>query len=250
VTLIDGDGLPHFMEMKDRQSRNTMYPRDKRQIKALNEMADYLREDKPISLYGCEQKFHRQSVTREPVHRLAAINRLLRRLETSPILCSEVEEGLYYLVFTSAADSEAVIEVIQRAGARIKDSMLFRLSGCRNKWPSYFPLVFSLRNPKHWLDIVFDRTFVWAIVSVSTLKAAFAAHGVVAEVEPEESEWALTLTHTVEGEVATSEVGAHFMFRPVTEFVSLQWLAEQLAILPTAMFQEAPVKPALPKKGH
>ena len=234
LTLIFKGGILRFVEVKDRRVPGTQYPRDERQLQNLRDMADYVLTDKPISLYGYEDwKFHRRALRSHPVHLTREINRAIREAYTVGVVCKEVEDGLFYLVFTSLVeDSRDVMLVIERDGPPVGDAMLFRLSEVREWWPSYFPLMFSIRNPEHWLDIVFGGTSVWVLITVTKLKEAFARFNVTVEVLPPDSDWVLSLSHGQNGELGESKIGSHLMHRIVTEFVSLKWFVEEFAILP------------------
>ena len=220
-------GQPVFFEMK---SRKTRYPRDDRQFEKMKDIADYLGMDKPIPLYGYQdQKFHRRSLTRRGVYRLSAINRLMDQTRSKGWARAEVEPGLYYLVFRDEVDPEILFAPITKT---VTKPVAMLLSECREAWASYFPLIFSLRKPENFLDVVFGRVYVWAVISFEEIRRQLEAAGVTVELEPEDSQWMLKLTHDLNGEPATSKIGTHFMHRLVAEFASLKWLLHELSVLP------------------
>lgn len=227
LTVPAARGQPAFFEIK---SRKTRYPRDDRQFEKLKEIADYLGIDKPIPLYGYQdQKFHRRSLTQHGVYRLSDINRLMDRTRRSGWARAEVEPGLHYLAFRGRVDPEILLGPITKAVTR---PIAMLLSECREAWPSYFPLIFSLRNPEDFLDVVFGRVYVWAVISFEEIRRQLEAVGVAVELEPEDSEWMLKLTHDYNGEPAISKIGTHLMHRLVAEFASLKWLVHELSVLP------------------
>ena len=218
---------PAFFEIK---SRKTRYPRDDRQLERLKDIADYLGMDKPIPLYGYQdQKFHRRSLIHRGVYRLANINRLMDRTRKKGWARAEVEPGLYYLVFRDRVDPETLFAPITK---NVKGPIAMLLSECREAWPSYYPLLFSLRNPEDILDVVFGRVYVWAVISFEEIRYQFEAMGVAVELQPTDSQWMLELTHDYNGEPATSKIGIHLMHRLIAEFASLKWLLRELSVLP------------------
>ena len=87
-------------------------------------------------------------------------------------------------------------------------------------------------NPDDLLDVVFGRVYVWAVISFEEIRRQLEAVGVAVELEPEDSEWMLKLTHDYNGEPAISKIGTHLMHRLVAEFASLKWLVHELSVLP------------------
>jgi hypothetical protein len=228
ITLPKKNGKADFAEVKSGKLR---FARDERQIKKLKEMADYLGIDKPISLYGyTDQKFLRVSLIRRPTEYVTEINSLLRRSRRSGVARKQVEAGLHYLVFRQGVtDPEMVLGPLE---GKIDRPSVLMLTAAREFWPSYYSLMLSCRNPDDLLDIVFGEAFIWVVVSFGEVERQLQARGIRVEHEPEDSDFALTLTHGPPYEGAVSKIGMHLLFRLVTEFVSLAWLIDEIATMP------------------
>jgi hypothetical protein len=234
ITLPKKNGKADFAEVKSGKLR---FPRDERQIEKLKEMADYLGIDKPISLYGyTDQKFRRVSLVRHPTEHVTEINSLLRRSRRSGVARKEVEAGLHYLVFRQGVtDPEMILGPLE---GKIDRPSLLMLTTAREYWPSYYSLMLSCRNPDDLLDIVFGEAFIWVVLSFGEVERQLQARGIRVENEPEGSDFQLTLTHGPPHEGAVSKIGTHFLFRLVTEFVSLAWLIDEIATIPDRLALE------------
>ena len=143
---------------------------------------------------------------------------------------------LHYVVFRKTVTSpDTVLGPIQ--GSIDRPSFLI-LTEARRYWPSYYPLILTIRNPDDFLDIVFKEVFIWVILSFGEIEQQLQSRGVHVEHEPQGSDFALTLIHGPPHEGALCKVGTHLLFRLVTEFVSLAWLINEIASWPNRLALE------------
>lgn len=199
--------------------------RARRQMKAMEDTMTYLRTDTKI--IG-DITFLRDSTQREPTGHGGEFVRLVGRMNENGWAQAQVEPGLEYLVIS--AEKEPSLDEILSPTPTLNSKCVLCFNDAKYVHAGYYPFPLSLSDA----DVLFrfyDAQFVGlAVVDMQQVNSALRSRGLsVALAKDDEFPWLVTAVDT---KVPIKwKVGSHLLGRLAAEFLSLDWLIENIASL-------------------
>jgi len=228
--MILSKGRWMFVEAKSGRRKDA---RAKRQGSELNDIVGYLASGKSEKFHaagGLEGEFTRLSIHGPELNRRDELNSLITSAAHSPDSYSmvEVEPGLHYLAsYTSHP------KVLSSLGGKPPGSLIFSLiNELKYDGTGYYPFVLSIYDPKDWYDFYSGRLMLVVGVETKAIEDKLSRHGISVNIREDWGNYPITLTRKGPGEQSSeSLVGGHFFGRLFYEFLSLDWMLEELVYL-------------------
>jgi len=226
VTIV-AKGRKLIIEAKSGRGGNA---RVRRQKSELENIAEYLtsgKSDKLRAIAGIEGEFTRVAIHGPEVDHRDRLNSIISCARGSVDKCcmEEIEPGLYYGA-TYVADRKVLGTLIDKppGSVIISSTNELKYSGL-----GYYPFSLSIYDPEAWYDFCSGRLMLIVAVETRVIEDKLSRHGISVKITGEWNRFPMELTGKVSGaESNKSLVGGHFFGRLFYEFLSLDWLLEEL----------------------
>jgi hypothetical protein len=219
-----------FVEAKSGRRKDA---RAKRQESELNDIVRYLtsgKSEKRYTVGGFEGEFTRLPVHGPELNRRDELNSVIASASRSPDSCSmvEVEPGLHYLA-SYTAHPKALSSLAGKPPGSLIISIINEL---KYNGVGYYPFALSICDPRDWYDFYSGKLMLVVAVETKSIEDKLSRHGISVNIKEDWANYPITLTGKVsDGESSESLVGGHFFGRLFYEFLSLDWMLEQLVYL-------------------
>lgn len=229
VTILS-NGRHLFVEAKSGRRKDT---RAQSQESKLKDIMLYLRSgksDKFHAVGGHEAEFIRLPIHGPELNHRDELNSIIASARRSPDSYSlvEVEPGLHYLA-TYIADPKALSTLSGRPPGSLIISSINEL---KYNGMGYYPFTLSIYDPRDWYDFCSGKLMLVVAVETKAIEDKLSNHGISANITGDWGSYPVTLTSKGSGEEPSeSLVGGHFFGRLFYEFLSLDWMLEELVYL-------------------
>jgi hypothetical protein len=226
VTIL-AKGRKLFVEAKSGHGGNA---RVRRQKSELENIADYLtsgRSDKLHAIGGVDGEFIRLPIHGPEVNHRDQLNSIISTARRSPDQCCmvEVEPGLHYGA-TYVADPRMFARLIGKPPGSLIISSINEL---KYSGLGYYPFSLSIYDPEDWYDFCSGRLVLIVAVETKSLEDKLSPHGISVTITGEWDRFPIELTcNGLDTEPDKSLIGGHFFGRLFYEFLSLDWMLEEL----------------------
>jgi len=229
ITILS-KGRRLFVEAKSGRRQDT---RAKRQESKLKDIVHYLtsgKSDKFHAVGGHEGEFTRLPIHGPELNRRDELNSVIASASHSPDSCSmvEVEPGLHYL-----ASYTAHPKALSTLGSKPPGSLIISLiNELKYDGMGYYPFALSIYEPRDWYDFYSGKLMLVVVVETKAIEDKLSRHGISVDIREDWGNYPITLTSKGSGrESSKSLVGGHFFGRLFYEFLSLDWMLEELVYL-------------------
>ncbi|HMF85866.1 MAG TPA: hypothetical protein VK598_05895 [Nitrospiraceae bacterium] len=233
VTIFE-DSKVIFAEVK---TGERLGKRGTRQLKNLDELVNYLRDDTTIAEFdGQTVPMKRVALAAPEAHHREALNRLIAHSVKAGSSYIEAEEGLYYIVERSNHF------LLPEVTAKVKgQSLVANINAFKHNNVAFYPFTLSLQDPKSLYDFYTGEFVLIVVVDSARLCGLLEPHNLSIELLHDE-DWACSITKNIHPDASADEimgvkVGVHFWTRLPVEFMSLEWFVAELI----AKFHESAV---------
>jgi len=213
------------IEVKSSHRRNQ---RAKRQMGTLDQLMEYIRNDKTDGWYRDNFPMQRVEAHSEVRDHIASLNGLLAGLNRQglPFVFDEVEKGLYYFVGKTAQLSETTLPALVMTAA--KTPMICILNEGKYSTTGYFPLSLAISEANDWFDFYEGDLIIAIVVDFDQVSQQLSGAGFEVELQEPDSDYTIILVRD-EGtpNEMLSGLSRHFWGRIWFEFVSLGWLLDE-----------------------
>lgn len=226
VTILS-KGRRLFVEAKSGRRKDA---RANRQESKLKDIVLYLnsgKSDKFHAVGGQEGEFIRMPIHGPELNHMDDLNAVIASARRSPEQYSlvEVERGLHYLA-TYVADPKALRTLSGRPPGSLIISSINQL---KYNGTGYYPFSLSICDPRDWYDFCSGKLMLVVAVETKAIEDKLSSHGISVNITGDWGSYPVTLTSKGSGEEpAESLVGGHFFGRLFYEFLSLDWMLEEL----------------------
>ncbi|HAS6168174.1 TPA: hypothetical protein I7158_21315 [Vibrio vulnificus] len=222
VCLLGG-AAPYVIEVKSSQNKNK---RVERQLKAINQIHDYLSND--VADIGGVESMRRVELNHEEIHYNHILNELVVNSGSQSPLKVSPEKGLYYIAIDTTLDTETDYEELFLG---IEKPIPFMLNTAKNDeaWGNYYPFTLSIKSSKSLYKFINGDVFIIVIIDFAVIEMEVQKLGL--DVEPVfDGAIALALSKKVDGfdEPFRFLVSEHYFGRLAYEFLSLEWFFKEL----------------------
>jgi hypothetical protein len=190
-------------------------------VASANHVLSYIATDKTAGLYDVDIEMVRVNVHSEPVHHLAAINRLLSTAAPAAWGYDKVESGLHYFVIDSECEAEIPFILGRLCGMR---SAAYFVNEFKRIQAAYYPFILSFQQPEDIFRFYNGDICILIVVDLDYVEAEFARHGYVFQHEGLDFPWQVTQL----GSEASGRFSHHFVSRLAAEFLSLDWMITEM----------------------
>lgn len=131
---------PYVIEVKSSQNKNK---RVERQLKAINQIHDYLAND--VADIGGVESMRRVALNHEEIHYNRILNELIVNSDYQSPLKVSPEKGIYYIAIDTTLDTETDDEELFQS---IEKPITFMLNTAKNDeaWGNYYPFTLSIKS--------------------------------------------------------------------------------------------------------
>ncbi|MBA7651490.1 hypothetical protein ES703_59309 [subsurface metagenome] len=140
----------------------------------------------------------------------------------------EIEPGLYYGA-TYVADRKVLGTLIDKPPGSVIVSFTNEL---KYSGLGYYPFSLSIYDPEAWYEFCSGKLMLLLVVETKVIEDRLSSHGISVKITNGWTKFPIELTdiEAVEG-ANKSLVGGHFFGRLFYEFLSLDWLLEEMIYL-------------------
>lgn len=221
VTVIKED-LRAFVEVKVGRKLNQ---RGRRQRAANEKIANYLRTDRVVGLYGLDHEICRIDLGRSEVNHAHALREMIEEAVQRGRCYRQVEPGLNYMVDTDN-DISGLTAAIESIKGQPYLCMVNMLKGNNT---AYSPFTLSIANPERLYEFYNGEYMITVVVDLDHVARFAKGLGFTASFH-QDGPLFLTLTKDEPPEDrGYLEVSAHMWNRLFAEFVGLEWLLTESA---------------------
>lgn len=216
-----------IIEVKSSHKRNA---RIRRQISELESMRDYLNYGISDKEYGFKgEKVDRVLIHSPEIHHMDELNQVIKRAISSPTgFCLEqVEHGLYYGA-TYLKTENFVNALTQIAGVRNSNKFIVcYVNELKYSGIGYYPFSLSIYDPNAWYAFCSGQLMVTVLASLEVIEDKLQSHGLYLKFDFRQ-DFALEITNIDPNSIGTHLVSKHFLGRLFSEFLSLDWLLDEI----------------------
>lgn len=226
ITIL-ANGRKLFVEAKSGRSGNARVHRQKSELENIAEYLTSGKSDKLCAIGGVEGEFMRVAIHGPEVDHRDRLNAIISRARESADKCcmEEIEPGLYYGA-TYVADRKVLGTLIDKPPGSVIISFTNEL---KYSGLGYYPFSLSIYDPEAWYDFCAGRLMLIVAVETTIIENKLSRHGISIKITGEWNRFPIELTDKGYGaESNKSLVGGHFFGRLFYEFLSLDWLLEEL----------------------
>ena len=219
---IPGGGRPLFFEVKSSNKTNS---RIRRQIKKARQISDYLSKDKTENLYGIEGEFWRIGIHSKEANNINQLNSIISTALKNGAKHAEVEKGLHYIVSTgiNLDGLNPSINKYRREGiVSIVNDIRFNNTG-------YYPFTLSFYDPEALYEFYRGKLHIAILVDCEVMKRKLEAKGLEMKVLSDED--SIIEIHSLDhrkDEIGYLRISRHLFGRLFAEFISLEWLLDEI----------------------
>jgi len=224
--LANGRGL--FVEAKSGRRKDA---RVQRQEGNLRDIVLYLnsgKSDKFHAVGGHEGEFIRVPTHGPESNHMDDLNAMIASARRSPDRYSlvEVEPGLHYLA-TYVADPKVLSTLSGRPPGSLIISSINQL---KYNGIGYYPFSLSIYDPRDWYDFCSGKLMLVVAVETKAIEDKLSGHGISVKITGDWATYPVTLISSKGSGEKTSEslVGGHLFGRLFYEFLSLDWMLEEI----------------------
>lgn len=221
ITVPRGDGSFMLIEAKTpSKKQKKLDQRGERQLEAMNKINSYLTSDNSHDLFGTRGPVMRLSAKEEERNHIPRLNELIEKGLNDGEAYDKIEEGLFYFVSTHSR-SEKLGIILQRC----KEPLIGFAHLFKYKSLGFYPFTLSIKNPLALYKFYLGSLVIVVIVDSTIIKKRFEHDGFTVEIRTDE-ERPLVLSR--QGLDAPITIGNHLFSRVFAEFLSLEWLLDEL----------------------
>jgi hypothetical protein len=220
------EGGSPFIWFEVKSGRGGDSARTARQMAASKHIGDYLATDKREADGGLYQ---RVSVLGEPTHHFERATRMMVSLPQGGWLLEEVEPGLHYVLIDCRRKTEGYEEIFGDLFKRGR-SFLLSVNDMKKEQRAYYPFPISIRDPNALYRFLNGEFIMLVIVDLDQVNRQLSRQSMsISGSGQDEYPWMVTLEGSdVPVELRESFVGIHPIGRLAAEFMSLEWLIDNL----------------------
>lgn len=215
---------PILLEVKKKSALNQ---RGRKQVERLEKLSRYLHTDEIVGLYGENNPAimrRRGAHAPEVEYSLQMTHLILEAYETGSAF-TEVEKGVVYYVEAASAHSK-LSEVIQRLNSQ---PIAILLNTAKYISHAYYPFTLSIRDAKALYSFYNGDYTVVILVDTQVIREKVTAWGMNLEASEDPNViFRLTPQQAHDDLPDYVDIGRHFFNRIFFEFVSLDWLLEEI----------------------
>lgn len=222
ITVPRGDGPFMLIEAKSsNEKQKKLNKRGERQLSGMNKISSYLATDNTQSLFGIKGPFMRFSVKEAEHNNISQLNELIEKCLSSGETYEEVEKGLFYFVSTNSRleKFKTILDACEEP--IVGFAHLFKYENL-----GYYPFTLSIKNPLALYDFYTGRLVIVVIIDSAIIRQRFERFGFSVEIRMDE-ERPIVISKQVSE--APMTIGSHLFNRVFAEFMSLEWLLDELA---------------------
>lgn len=223
ITVIDD---MHQFSLVEVKSGTQQFTEHKKQTDKRQKLESYIETDKVEDLHYTGQKMLRISAHSPVEDHLQEINILINQaLQVGYSSLLEVEKGLAYYVDTEYSEErgEKIIQTInERMGQYYVSMPMFSK-------PGYVPFVLSFKNPNAAFKFYKGELVIIVFIDFDYIKGKFRSHDIKIEYIGDKINF-FTIKHNNKdnNKVDKMTVSQYLFYRLSYEFLSLDWLIEEL----------------------
>lgn len=213
---------PYVIEVKSSQNTNK---RVERQIDAINKIHNYLSED-TADIAGFDD-LKRIDLNNEEVHFNKQFNKLFSDLNGQSLAKISPENGIHYVAVNTNSGNEINYN---EAFEGIEKPMPFLLNDTKNEkeWGNYYPFTLSIKSPDSLYKFINGDVFVFVVLDFSVIEEKSKEMGFDVEFVFDGA-MALKFIKSEENEGSIAfAISEHFFGRVPYEFLSLDWLFDEI----------------------
>jgi hypothetical protein len=222
ITVPRGDGPFMLVEAKSiNKKQKKLDQRGKRQLEAMNKINSYLASDTIRDLFGIRGPVVRFSVKEEERNHIPRLNKLIEQGLINGEAYDEVEKGLFYFVSTHSRPEK--LEVILR---RCKEPIVGFAHLFKYENLGYYPFTLAIKNPLALYKFYLGSLVIVVIIDSAIIRKRFEHDGFSVEIRMDEVRPIILSRQGLEAPIT---IGNHLFNRVFAEFLSLEWLLDELA---------------------
>jgi len=227
---ILANGRKLFVEAKSGRSGNARVQRQKSELENIAEYLTSGKSDKLRAIEGIEGEFTRIAIHSPEVDHRGRLNSIISRARGSADKCcmEEIEPGLYYGA-TYVADRKVLSTLIDKPQGSVIISSINEL---KYSGQGYYPFSLSIYDPEDWYDFYSGSLMLIVAVETRVIEDKLSRYGISVRITGEWNRFPIELTDIEAGTGSyKSLVGGHFFGRLFYEFLSLDWVLDELIYL-------------------
>lgn len=229
------DGGSPFIWFEVKSGRGGDAARTARQMRASKHIGEYLATGQREADGGLYQ---RVSVLDEPTYHFDEVTRMMIALPPGGWLLEEVEPGLHYVLIDCAREREGYDEIF---GELFKNGRSFLLSvnDMKRQQRAYYPFPLSIKDANALYRFLNGELVMFVVVNLDQVNRQLSGRSMtISASSRDDYPWRVTVDGSdVPAELRESFVGIHPIGRLAAEFISLEWLVENL--VSRAIFETA-----------
>src|ERR1035437_4656475 len=212
----------NFLLMELKSGRGGSRVRAHRQLKAAERVTNYLKTDKVQDLYAPGQEMLHYSVHSAPVYNADAINRMLAKTTMDSLVREEVEAGLHYIAIVGdwSEDTDTIL------GAYSAKHLVMLVNDFKGSKVGYRPFLLNLEDPNKMLQFYQGSIVIIVIIDTESVKERLRQRGLDLHLTGND-EWPWEISSSPDEN--RSRFSWHFISRVGAEFLSLNWLVDELS---------------------
>lgn len=219
------DSFPAIIELKSSRGGG----RAQRQKKRLQNVTEYLRTDRAEGTIIKDQLLIRRETTIDLVEHVDEFNRLISQAVKLGRAFDSPEKGVLYIV-DNGDESELPAQYIKE----LKEPICWFVNAEKYNLIDFVPFSLTIHDSEAFLRFLDGSLLVLVAFDADTIRHSFRDKGLIVEFI-EDSEWFMKLSGE---ERKFFQVSRNFVGRVACEFLSLNWMIEELASRYTAVFAE------------
>lgn len=216
-------GRKLIAEAKSGHRGNT---RTQRQKSELENIANYLTYDRSDKLPYIEGDVQRVATHGPEIDHRDQLNSIISRahMSTSTYCLEEVEPGLYYGA-TYVANTDMFGPLLSRPPGSLIISLINEL---KYSGLGYYPFSLSIYEPTAWYDFYSGNLMIIVAIDTKVIEEKLSRQGISIKLTAEWDRFPVELTGLGSNAGNKSLMGGHFFGRLFFEFLSLDWLLDEM----------------------
>lgn len=226
VTILS-KGRRLFVEAKSGRRKDARAHKQESNLKDIVLYLNSGKSDKFHAVGGHEGEFIRMPIHGPELNHVNDLNATIASARCSPDQYNmvEVEPGLHYLA-TYVADPKALRTLSGRPPGSLIISPINEL---KYNGPGYYPFSLSIYDPRDWYDFCSGKLMLVVAVETKAIEDKLSSHGISVKITGDWGSYPVRLTSKGSSDKPSeSLVGGHFFGRLFYEFLSLDWMLEEL----------------------
>jgi hypothetical protein len=203
--------------------------RTRRQKSELENIADYLthnKSDKISKVYG---EFQRLLIHSPEINHRDRLNSIITNAHgsTSKYCFDEVESGLYYCA-TYVANTNILSPLVNKPPGSLIISSINQL---KYSGLGYYPFSLSIYEPDNWYDFYLGKLMIIIAADTKVIEEKVSRQGISIKITGEWNKFPIEITDLgSDGRNKSNKslVGGHFFGRLFYEFLSMDWLMDEI----------------------